>query len=304
MKFSRNILPCRRDEFHESLTSRRFETGENLGTRGIRPSERAFTMIEIALCLAIVSFALLVIIGVLPRGMHTQRQTREETIISQDASMLLEAIRNGSRGLDDLTNNIYLITNYWAFYDNKGNSKPGKNGYTWDGSTIPNNWPGGSAFMPITNGLRIIGLLSTPEYMDANSQPINNLANGGYSNHIYAYVRSFSGLAAEKPPQNNQIMREDTFSYRILCVNAPMAVDANSVSNHSSVFSAYDYQLAGNLRELRLLFLWPQLPNGNVGDFRQSFRASIGGQLITTNDYVFTNQPLYFYQSQSFTKAP
>ena len=130
--------------------------------------------------------------------------------------------------------------------------------------------------------------------------PINNLMNGGYSNHIYAYVRSFSGLAAEKPPQNNQIMREDAFSYRILCVNAPMAADTNALSDRND---RYTRQLAGNLRELRLLFLWPQLPNGNVGDFRQSFRASIGGQLIKTNDF-FTDQPLYFYQSQSFTNAP
>ena len=55
-------------------------------------------MIEIALCLAIIGFALVSILLVLPSGMNTQRETREETIINQDASMLLEAIRNGSRG--------------------------------------------------------------------------------------------------------------------------------------------------------------------------------------------------------------
>ena len=77
-------------------------------------------MIEIALCLAIIGFALLSILLVLPSGMNTQRETREETIISQDASMLLEAIRNGSRGLDDLTNNVYAITNYWTHFNADG----------------------------------------------------------------------------------------------------------------------------------------------------------------------------------------
>ena len=33
-----------------------------------------------------------------------------------------------------------------------------------------------------------------------------------YSNHIVAYVRSISGPAVEKPPQDNQILQEDTFS--------------------------------------------------------------------------------------------
>jgi hypothetical protein len=115
-----------------------------------------------------------------------------------------------------------------------------------------------------------------------------------------AWVRSFSGLAAEKPPQDNQIMQENTFSYRVACVNAPMAADNFSITN-----SGYTRQLAGNLRELRLLFMWPQLPNGNVGKPRQTFRASVGGQLIQTNDFSANPaMPLYFYQSQSFTNAP
>src|SRR5665647_1612048 len=99
MKFRRTILPCRRDEFHESLTDGHFETETygTMGTRGTRPSERpsecAFTMVEIAICLAIIGFALVAIIGVLPLGMNTQRDNREETIINQDATVLLEAVR-------------------------------------------------------------------------------------------------------------------------------------------------------------------------------------------------------------------
>ena len=212
--------------------------------------------------------------------------------------MLMEAIRGGARGLDDLTNYVYLITNYWACYDNLGNRKFfGQNGYSYQGSTIANNWPQQpSGQFPITNGLRIIGLLTTPEYTDG-FMPITNLWNGGYSNHVVAYVRSLSGLAAEKPPQDNQIMREDSFGYRVLCVNAPMAADTNMLLQ-----SSFTREMASNLRELRLYFMWPQLPNGNVGAFRQDFRESIGGEVLVTNEAF--NQRLYFYQSLTFTNAP
>ena len=43
----------------------------------------AFTMVEIAICLAIIGIALVGIIGVLPYGMNTQRDTREETQIGR-----------------------------------------------------------------------------------------------------------------------------------------------------------------------------------------------------------------------------
>jgi type II secretory pathway pseudopilin PulG len=266
-------------------------------------------MIEIALCLAIISFALLVIIGVLPGGMNTQRATREETIIGQDATMLLEAIRSGSRGFDDLTNNVYAITNYVTQFNKQGQpmGPPIIAGYTytsgsWDGSAD-------NSFV-ITNGQNIIGVLSTPEY--TSGLPISSanipmtavdiLGNFYSSNHVVAYVRSFSGLAVEKPPQDNQLMQQDTFTYRILCVNAPMAADTNTLDKSSQFYSAYNNILTANLRELRLTFLWPQLPNGNIGGGRQTFRASVSGQMFVPNN---AGMALYFYQPQSFsTNAP
>jgi len=56
-----------------------------------RTGRAGFTMIEVALCLAIMGFALVSILLVLPSGMNTQRDTRQETIINQDATVLLEA---------------------------------------------------------------------------------------------------------------------------------------------------------------------------------------------------------------------
>jgi hypothetical protein len=69
----------------------------------------------------------------------------------------------------------------------------------------------------------------------------------------------------------------------------------------------YPQELANNLHELRLSFLWPVLPNGAVGSGRQTFRVVVAGQIAPTYDTSVTptpGQPLYFYQSQSFTNAP
>jgi prepilin-type N-terminal cleavage/methylation domain-containing protein len=262
-----------------------------------------FTMIEIAVCLAIIGFALVAIIGVLPLGMNTQRDVREQTIINQDATVLLNDIRTAARGADDLTNNVYAIDNTQTYYDNKGAVMSGSPHYavytftnaTYDGTSL------GSQYW-LTNGANIIGLLSTPVFT-ANSYPYQALSSTFntffISNHIVAYVRSISGLAAEKPPQNNPIMVNNTLTYRVYCVNAPVAVDTNTF-----ISSFLARQLAASQRELRLTFLWPQLPNGNIGNHvgsPQTFRVSVAGQLTPTND---NGNLLYFYQPQSFTNAP
>jgi type II secretory pathway pseudopilin PulG len=294
-----------------------------------------FTMVEIAICLAVIGIALISIIGVLPIGMHTQRDNREETIINQDATVFIEAIRGGARGLDDLTNYVYAISNAWTLYNPNGSVKSGgTNGYTFNNSSIAAGYY--SFGSPITNGMNIVGLLSTPEYTDNSGLPIPTLIYGGYSNHVVAYVHSISGSAIEKPPQDNDIVRGDSFSYRILCVNAPITMNtpplwqsqpynggysvsyilhgqatywqatANTLATDSPGNSSlwmrilYPQELAANLHELRLTFLWPQQPNGKLGPGRQTFRTMVAGQLAQNP----ANGNLYFYQSQSFVNTP
>jgi prepilin-type N-terminal cleavage/methylation domain-containing protein len=298
-----------------------------------------FTMMEIAISLAIIGIALVAIIGVLPMGMTVQKENREETIINQDATVLLEAIRSGARGLDDLTNYVYAITNHWTYYPLVGAPLPGVAGYNYAGSSVIPNTP--SPYLPsspINNGTNIIGLLSTPEYVAPDGTPLANIVNVNYySNHVVAYVRSLSGPAVEKPPQDNDILRGDSFGYRIVCVNAPVAVAVDMTpgwqalpynagaqvywlqvywqatvatsSGEQPGFSAkwvrfvpYAQALAANLHELRLTFLWPQLPSGEVGPGHQTFRTMVGGQIVHATN-VF-GMPVYFYRSQSFTNAP
>jgi type II secretory pathway pseudopilin PulG len=265
-------------------------------------------MVEIAICLAIIGIALVAIIGVLPIGINVQKDNREETLIDQDATIFIENIRNGTRGLDDLTNYVYAITNSWTFYNDQGKSNGGGvNGYGYAGFFVDPKYPTAgtpSAGSPITNGLRIIGLLSTPEFIWTNGTPLGNISIvnvGYYSNYVVAYVHSLSGPASEKPPQDNDLIRNDSFGYKIVCQNVPAAVDTN-VYNLSPDQQVYARQLAANLRELRLTFLWPLLPGGGTGNGRQTFRTAVAGQMVT--NIVGAGQFLYFFQPQSFTKAP
>lgn len=307
-----------------------------------------FTMIEIAICLAIIGFALVAIIGALPLGLRIQRDNRQQTIVNQDATVFLQAISRGARGVDDLTNYVYAITNYWTRYDANGRVIGGgggiNNGYTFTGASVAPGYV--SSGIPINSGARIIGLLSTPEYMDDSGVPVPNLYGGGYSNHVVAYVYSISGPAVNKPPQaNDSIVRQDSFSYRILCVNAPFPhylpplwtgqtyVAGDTVSyilnGQTTYWQAivagqpprppqsadtpgrsarwarmlYPQELDLNAHELRLTFLWPQLPTGRLPPQPSyaTFRTLVAGQLTLTND---NSQALYFYQPQIFASAP
>jgi hypothetical protein len=296
-------------------------------------------MVEIAICVAIIGIALISIIGVLPIGMNTQRDNREETIINQDVTILLEAIRGGARGMDDLTNYVYGITNYWAQFDSSGALiRTNVSGYGYAGSSL-NGVPMAVQF-PITNGFRIVGLLSTPEYSDVNGRPIFSITNSTdyISNHIVAYVHSISGPAIEKPLQDNDIVREDSFGYRLLCINSPIpshtpplwvAQAYNEGDNVTYLFNGqYSYWRAvfggqpslppraadvpGNsVRWVRDLYA--QQLAANLHELRMTFfwpqqpNGSVGPgrqsfrTLIAgqlTRDPIATN--LYYYSSQSF----
>lgn len=302
--------------------------------------QSAFTMMEIAISLAVIGIALVAIIGILPLGLRTQRENRERTLINQDASVFMELIRNGIRATNspdaDLTNYVFAVTNYQTFFN------PGAHPVVTNGFDIS----------VLTNNYRIIGVLSTPEFTDGNGQPIpallTNLPNGCYSNHIVAYIRSISGLAAEKPPQGNSLLRVSSFSYRVYCENVPTQFpfppewDSSVTYNqHDKVFypfqdtngvhvtywlaatgngntgqtptnnpgfwahDGYTQTIANSERELRLTFYWPLLPSSGLPPMpaRQTYRTLVPGQLVAdTNTLAAAN--LYFFQPQIFTNTP
>ncbi len=251
-------------------------------------------MVEIAISLAIIAFALVAIIGVLPLGLDVQKENRQETIINQEAGYFMDAIRNGARGLDDLTNYVIGITNYWTIYNTSSIPwAPVRNDY--DGynklgsySSSPPGAPLNS--FPLTNGHHIIGLLARPKF-EYVEQPGSTFYQ---SNHLVTFARALSGSAAEKFPQSDTSIQSLTFSYRMISEVFPLpAYDTNS---------PYARNLEANLNDLRLLFRWPLLPNWETGNGRQSYRSLVGGHLVKTNDV--TGQTLYFFEPTTFVNAP
>jgi type II secretory pathway pseudopilin PulG len=275
----------------------------------------AFTMIEIAICLAVIGFALAAIVGVLPLGMNVQRENREETVINQDGNVFINAIRNGELGLDDLTNYVVAITNWVTEYDNIGKPRPITRGYTYFTST--QNGTAMTPPMPITNGFRIIGLLTTPRYT-----PIVPSRTLGYrSNYVVAYVRSLSGDASEKFPQTNASMQDLAFSYRMVSDVVPYAdYDTNWINykdpllngNTNEITRRSNYWMIAqtiqtNLHDIRLIFRYPYLPNGKTGNGRLVFRTIASGRLNITNDFGFSiTDPLkvpyllYFFEPRNY----
>jgi type II secretory pathway pseudopilin PulG len=236
----------------------------------------AFTMIEVALALGIIAFALVAIIGVLPSGMKVQRENREDTIINQDASYLLEAIRSGSRGLDDLTNYVESIT------VTRGTQV----------SMYTNNAVNPGGLQPLINGLQIVSLLSTPK--------LERMPNKTYRfNTVTARVRAMSGGALDK----GKGMADFAFRYQLTAEVMPLTNLPPVGVNVSLSDAIRSVNLAQNLYDVRLLLRWPLFQKGNtwdVGRYRRTVRTLVSGELlpILTNSSATAN--LYLFQPDTF----
>lgn len=269
--------------------------GRHDGSSGGDRPRAAFTMVEIALSLAIIGFALVAIIGVLPTGMNVQKENREETIINQDANYWLQKIRFGAPALNDydLTNYVTTIIEFVTPVNPNGTVA----GVTSSNVYTPNN---PSPNFRLINSQRVIGLLSTPKYL------LPPKGQGGYlSNYVVAYVRALTGPVVDKPPQRNPDVLGSAFSYRMVSEVVPHAGFAPLVpppglgSDRSNLNFVANLQT--NLYDVRLLFRWPLLPNGNTGAGRQTYRTVVAGQLVG----VPPQKPLwYFLEPDSYAPSP
>lgn len=257
-----------------------------------------FTMIEIALCLAVIGFALIAIIGVLPTGMNVQKENRWETVVDQDAFVWMNALRGGGRGFDDLTNSVVSITNTVTQLD--------PNGVPMASSTVTYGYTrlksSGNPPILLTNGFNIIGLISTPRYTSVTQGQQTTF----YSNHVAAYVRGMSGPAHEKYPQNNSNVLDTAFMYRMIPditsyvpvdpASTNYAVNGSGKPIPSPMYTRFlmASYLQGNSSDVRLTFRWPVIANGDIGNYRQSFRTFVGGRPAVVQ--VGQNSALYFFQ--------
>jgi len=244
-------------------------------------------MVEIAICIAVVAFALVAIIGVLPTGFQVQKENREDTIVNQDGTFWLEAIRSGSQGLDYLTNYVESVR-VETFHP--------VSGPTFVQYASPRD---------LRTGAEIIGVLSRPK---------RTLAQGGVweTNLVRAQVRALSGSAAEKTPRADL-----AFRYRMTVELAPFHPIPSAHTN-LQLFAATPAEWAGrsnqflkavnlgaNFHELRLTLEWPVYPSGGVlrvGNHRKVFRTLVGGVPLVANHLRLG--PLYWLQPSQYVLVP
>jgi hypothetical protein len=247
--------------------------------------------------------------------MNVQKENREDTIIGQDASVFMDAIRSGAKGMDDLTNYVVAITNWQTTYNFKGKpigANPVALFYTYtNSSTTP-------PFL-LTNGARIVGLLSTPKYVPG---PTNDPKILLCSNYVVGYVRALSGPASEKFPQTNDSILDLAFNYRLASDVVPYAsYDPNwtnyldptlytPFTNFAEITLRSNYWMVAkntqeNLYDIRLTFRWPLVANG-VGNGRQIFRTLASGhlQVVGQQDDLTNPTNTYFFEPRNYVRVP
>lgn len=288
-------------------------------------------MIELALCIGIISFAMVAIMGVLPLGLSVQRQNREDTVIDQEGQQWINILKNGQGGWGDLTNYLdYVLVNHQQFAGNGvggGGSAPaiyGFRGYFFN-DTVPN------PNVLLTNANDIVSFLSLPTF-EADSGVV-------YSNRITAVFRSISGAqntqirssnGASSVRDDNQM--QDSFRYQIDVELTPAATTPSldmmrENPSYTNLFTLESIQsggwlnayrldpnnviqvfkskginradtdpLAATLYDLRLTFRWPVFKVGDeyrVGLGNRTFRTQIAGRPIFTR--YQTNRPSSVY---------
>lgn len=230
-------------------------------------------MVEIAISLAILGFALVAIISVLPTGLQVQQENRSDTLINMEGTYFLEAIRSGSEGINELTNYVDWI---------QISNSPSGNSYKY------------SNFL---NGRVIIGLLSTPKYQEVSP-------NVWRTNFITAKVRSVTGSAVEKGANYrdfafNYLLRPELMSYSAFPTNylgtnfqlSGLSLDAQAEASNRW---AHARAMQTNMHELRLNIRWPVLPGDRPGSGEQVFRSLLSGRIYATNGGSYGL--LYYHQ--------
>ncbi|HCQ84780.1 MAG TPA: hypothetical protein DIV36_09210 [Verrucomicrobiales bacterium] len=274
-----------------------------------RVGQDGFTMVEIALSIAIVAFAMVAIIGIMPTGFEAQRLNREETIINQDGAYLMETIRSGALGLDALTNFVdsIVITN------NRG---------TLRSMGVSENVNASGSAIPLVNGHFIVGMLSTP-HLELLGRDRQTGSPFFITNEVAAMMRSISGNAGERflDPQ----YRENAFSYLLSTrIVSHQSSPTNSFGSNSGLAISTNRfataaNISSNLYDLQLTFRWPvtkvQVQGSRnkpeiqyrVGKNEKIFRTLISGRLLKTNGYPFlplsdrrNSLPLYYFDNQSY----
>jgi hypothetical protein len=233
-----------------------------------RSSRAAFTMVEIALSLAIIGFALVAIIGVLPQGLNIQRDNREDTLVSQDGPFLLECIRSGAKGIEALTNaidQIQVVTRV----------SPVK--------VVTNKV---SSFFLGQSASNILGVLSIPVGTEVNLPQDGVKARiRGPLVSVLTVMRPLGGPVVNSSPASLDL----AFRYII----ESKVVSSPDTANFQGS--------AGPLQSISLKFYWPYVDGRVGGRGQQTFRTQFAG-IISSPSFAdgSTNGVTYFARPLAF----
>lgn len=247
--------------------------------------ERAFTLVEIVLSLAIIAIALVAIIGVLPIGLRVQSDNQEEAIVSADAAIWMEAFRNGAQGMEYLAQDAAGGGEFYI--DEVMIERVVRDLAT--GNAVSSNRVYLNSFGSASN---LIGLLSTPKYHFGTNTTYTNF-------NMYAEVRALNGNMADLSSD-----MDFAFKYRM----TPELVPVQQVNPFHLVNTNNNVPLSNlqdNLYELRLNFQWPLIvgAGGNSRgqtrfNKRLEFRTMVSGRpqhLVALNGDI-----LYFMNPRSY----
>ncbi len=239
------------------------------------PGTAAFTMVEIALCIAIVAIAMVAIMGVMPTGLNVQKQNREDTIIDQEAQILLDAIRGGSMRYQELTNYLdYIVVTHQP--TNGAATIAAFRGRFFD-------WPANSALAAldqVPSGRQllpedIVGLLSLPK-LDVRQNRFG-------TNQVIAQLRAFTGPLDEKVrPVATGTPRTDRldFAFRYQVTAEISLLPAGPELQPPYVARDFGQR---PVYDVRLTFQWPIYQSAGefrVGNNQKSYHTQVAGQLV------------------------
>jgi len=265
----------------------------------VRGGKSGFTMIEIAISLAIIGFALVAIVGILPLGLNVQKDNREDTIASQDGQYFMDLLRYGRQGTRDIDGQaLDFLTNYVESINVKtyvGNNLVFTQLISDFTITTPTT---AGANQSLTNGHVIVGMLSIPKYQPADQAVYPGMLE---RNDVVATVRAMSGSALEQNGGNKVV----AFKYQMEVTLMPYSTtpwlnynntnyqvgnsDFLSQTNQTQVQTQLHYW-QNSMIDARLQFSWPVLPNNAIGPNRKFFRTLVSGHF---QNISMPNLPLY-----------
>jgi len=165
------------------ITVRTFENRLDLRGPCWRSSRRGFSLVETALALGVISFALISLLGLLPSGLHTFRKAMDCTLQTEMTQVLVGKVKQTSyTGLSQLSAQSY-------YFDDYGNLVTSTDTTATYVATVSVN---SSVTLPSSSsnpntGLALVTITFTRKQASASAQPLGT---------VVTYVAAMTGSSS------------------------------------------------------------------------------------------------------------